>query len=53
MEKKKNVYCIKCSKLNSSNDQINEIVCAYCQSHLDVSIHYSNRLDAYLGYLAI
>ncbi|MCL7748513.1 dimethylamine monooxygenase subunit DmmA family protein [Halalkalibacter alkaliphilus] len=52
-EKEKNVYCIKCSKLNHMYEQINEIMCEQCQSTLNVSNHYSSRIDAYLGYLVI
>lgn len=49
-----NIFCVKCYQINNSND-INEQepACEYCHSPLDISRHYSKRLNAYLGYVKL
>lgn len=46
------VYCVKCYSYNNSQNT-NEITCKHCNTVLDVSRHFSKRLDAYLGYIQV
>ncbi|WP_285289978.1 dimethylamine monooxygenase subunit DmmA family protein [Bacillus sp. ISL-75] len=47
------VFCVKCYQINRKVDVGHDFVCEHCSATLDVSVHYSKRLDAYLGYLKI
>ncbi|MEH7883388.1 dimethylamine monooxygenase subunit DmmA family protein [Bacillus sp. JJ1609] len=48
----KRVICCKCHGVNRvGNDQ--NITCAHCGVELEVSSHYSRRLEAYHGYTSI
>ena len=49
-QKNEKVYCVKCYSYNGKI-KTDEIECEHCNSVLDVSRHYSSRLDAYLGYV--
>lgn len=49
-EKKENVYCAKCYSYNRRTNS-SVITCEHCNTKLDVSNHFSKRLDAYLGYI--
>lgn len=49
---KKKLVCSTCHGLNDVDDQTHA-VCAHCEQELEVSSHYSRRLDAYLGYVSI
>jgi dimethylamine monooxygenase subunit C len=46
------VYCVKCYSYNKSQNT-NEITCEHCNTVLDVSKHFSKRLDAHLGYIQV
>jgi dimethylamine monooxygenase subunit C len=50
--KSKSVICCKCYGVNEVKEERN-IVCKHCGLELEVSDHYSRRLDAYLGYNSI
>ncbi|MEJ9232133.1 hypothetical protein LAV79_22230 [Peribacillus butanolivorans] len=50
--KKEKVFCVKCYSYNRKKNQ-NEITCEHCKTVLDVSSHFSKRLDAYLGYIHV
>jgi AraC-like DNA-binding protein len=53
-EKNEKVFCVKCYQLNHKQlDSELEFTCKYCNSTLDVSNHYSKRLEAYLGYIKV
>lgn len=53
-QKKEKVFCVKCYQLNHKQlDSELEFKCKYCNSILDVSGHYSKRLEAYLGYIKV
>jgi dimethylamine monooxygenase subunit C len=49
---RKKLICCTCHGENEVLDQSN-IVCGHCGQKLEVSDHYSRRLDAYLGYVTI
>ncbi|MHC0036382.1 dimethylamine monooxygenase subunit DmmA family protein [Pseudoneobacillus sp. C159] len=48
----KSVICSKCHA-NNEVDEDSHITCKHCGLELEVSDHYSRRLDAYLGYHSI
>lgn len=48
----KQLVCSSCHELNEA-DQSASITCKHCGQELEISNHYSRRLDAYLGYVAI
>ncbi|QRG68857.1 dimethylamine monooxygenase subunit DmmA family protein [Brevibacillus choshinensis] len=48
----KKVICSKCHGVNDVADE-SHISCMHCGIKLEVSSHYSRRLDAYLGYTSI
>lgn len=50
-EEDKKVYCVKCYSYNKAEKNSNEITCGHCNAVLDVSKHFSKRLDSYLGYI--
>ncbi|OHR65644.1 hypothetical protein HMPREF3291_12535 [Bacillus sp. HMSC76G11] len=50
--KKEKVFCVKCYSYNRKPNK-NEITCEHCKTVLDVSNHFSKRLDAYLGYIHV
>lgn len=50
-ENNNKVYCVKCYSYNTNTQYSNEITCEHCDTVLDVSTHFSKRLDAYLGYI--
>ncbi len=50
-ESNNKVYCVKCYSYNINTQNSNEITCEHCGTNLDVSGHFSKRLDAYLGYI--
>ncbi len=49
---RKKVICGKCHGINEAEDE-KQIMCRRCGIGLEVSGHYSRRLDAYLGYTSI
>jgi dimethylamine monooxygenase subunit C len=49
---KQKLICCTCHGLNEVSDQTH-VVCVHCGQELEVSDHYSRRLDAYLGYVNI
>lgn len=49
---RKKVICSKCHAVNEVNDEL-FVTCGECGLELDVSNHYSRRLDGYLGYYSI
>ncbi|GAM15538.1 dimethylamine monooxygenase subunit DmmA family protein [Mesobacillus selenatarsenatis] len=49
---KKKLICCTCHGVNEVSDQTH-VVCVHCGQELEVSDHYSRRLDAYLGYVTI
>lgn len=51
-ERNNKVYCVKCYSYNKSQNT-NQITCEHCNTILDVSRHFSKRLDAYLGYIQV
>ena len=48
----KKLICCTCHGDNEVVDQYH-VVCVHCGQDLEVSDHYSRRLDAYLGYVTI
>lgn len=48
----KKVICCSCYGWNQADDDL-DINCQHCGLKLEVSSHYSRRLEAYLGYLSI
>ncbi|WP_158738142.1 dimethylamine monooxygenase subunit DmmA family protein [Alteribacillus sp. YIM 98480] len=48
--KQKKVFCVKCYSINELKEDMN---CPDCHADLDVSDHFSRRLEAYLGYIEI
>jgi len=46
------IYCSACQKMNQT-EAVTVITCHFCGEELDVSEHYSKRLQAYLGYTSI
>ncbi|PGT76585.1 dimethylamine monooxygenase subunit DmmA family protein [Bacillus sp. AFS040349] len=48
-KKSEKLFCVKCYGFNKKQDD--EAICQHCLTLLDVSSHYSRRLDAYLGYI--
>ncbi len=50
--KEEKVYCVKCYNHNMKTNR-SEITCVHCHTVLDVSNHFSKRLDAYLGYIHV
>lgn len=46
------VICCKCHGVNDVEDELH-IICIHCAVDLEVSSHYSRRLEAYLGYTSI
>lgn len=48
----KKLICCTCHGENEVLDQ-SHIICVRCGEELEVSDHYSRRLDAYLGYVTI
>ncbi|KMY42719.1 dimethylamine monooxygenase subunit DmmA family protein [Peribacillus loiseleuriae] len=51
-KKEEKVYCVKCYNHNEKTNS-SEIKCEHCHTVLDVSNHFSKRLDAYLGYIQV
>lgn len=49
---RKKLICCKCHGVNDVDDELH-ITCKHCGLELEVSNHYSRRLDAYLGYSSI
>lgn len=49
---KKKLICCTCHAESVVEEQVH-IICADCGQELEVSDHYSRRLDAYLGYVSI
>lgn len=49
---KKKLVCCKCHGGNEIGDEL-MVFCRSCGIQLEVSDHYSRRLDAYLGYVTI
>lgn len=49
---KKKVICSQCHAVHVVDDDLH-ITCKHCGLELEVSDHYSRRLDAYLGYFSI
>jgi hypothetical protein len=49
---KEKIYCVKCYSFNKKKTT-NEITCESCKTVLEVSKHFSKRLDAYLGYIKV
>jgi dimethylamine monooxygenase subunit C len=49
---KKKLVCCKCHGFNEIEAEL-MIICSKCGIELEVSDHYSRRLDAYLGYISI
>lgn len=49
---KKKLVCCTCHGVSEVDDQ-SHFTCAHCGQDLEVSDHYSRRLDAYLGYVTI
>jgi hypothetical protein len=49
---KKKLICCTCHGVNEVEDE-RLIICNHCGVELEVSCHYSSRLDAYLGYVTI
>jgi hypothetical protein len=53
-QKNEKIFCVKCYQLNHKQlDSELEFKCKYCNTTLDVSTHYSKRLEAYLGYIKV
>ncbi|EIJ82032.1 hypothetical protein PB1_03805 [Bacillus methanolicus PB1] len=50
--KNEKIFCVKCYNLNRKKNEY-ETTCENCNTILDVSTHFSRRLDAYLGYIKI
>lgn len=48
----KKVICCKCHGVNDVEDELH-ITCKHCGIELEVSSHYSHRLESYLGYTSI
>lgn len=48
----KKLICCTCHGGNDVGDKLH-ITCKHCGQELEVSNHYSRRLDAYLGYVSI
>ncbi|PLR79929.1 hypothetical protein CVD25_22625 [Bacillus canaveralius] len=46
------IFCVKCYSFNRKK-QTAETRCDRCNTVLDVSPHFSKRLDAYLGYIKV
>lgn len=51
-QKNETVFCVKCYHLNRKKNEY-KIICEHCNTVLDVSTHFSRRLDAYLGYIKV
>ncbi|KQL43961.1 hypothetical protein AN963_21135 [Brevibacillus choshinensis] len=49
---RKKLICCKCHGVNDVDDE-SHISCMHCGLKLEVSNHYSRRLEAYLGYSSI
>jgi dimethylamine monooxygenase subunit C len=49
---KKKLVCCTCHSESEVDDEPH-VTCAHCGLELEVSDHYSRRLDAYLGYVTI
>ncbi|MFV2048320.1 dimethylamine monooxygenase subunit DmmA family protein [Metabacillus sp. YM-086] len=53
-EKTDHIFCAKCYQFNLKQDPLQEeATCSHCQTKLDVSNHFSKRLNAYLGYIHV
>lgn len=53
-EKIDHIFCAKCYQFNIKQDPLQEeTTCSHCQTKLDVSNHFSKRLNAYLGYIHV
>jgi dimethylamine monooxygenase subunit C len=50
--KQDKVFCVKCYSSNLKQ-QAEEIHCSHCETTLQVSNHFSKRLNAYLGYIKV
>lgn len=50
--KEEKVFCVKCYSYNLMKKE-NNILCEHCNTLLNVSNHFSKRLNAYLGYIHI
>lgn len=46
----KAIFCVKCYSRHAQNKK-EPFICPSCQTELEVSPHYSKRLDAYLGHI--
>jgi dimethylamine monooxygenase subunit C len=51
-EQKINVYCCRCHGNTEVTSTEAEIACQHCHLQLEISMHYSRLLNAYLGYVA-
>ncbi|MCM3574914.1 hypothetical protein M3172_17100 [Mesobacillus subterraneus] len=49
---KKRLVCCTCHSESEVEDETH-VTCIHCGQELEVSDHYSRRLDAYLGYVSI
>ena len=49
----KKLVCCECYGVNEFRDNDMHITCNHCGIGLEVSSHYSRRLEAYLGYTSI
>ena len=49
---RKQLICCKCHGVNDVDEEMH-ITCMHCGISLEVSNHYSRRLEAYLGYSSI
>ncbi|RAS74554.1 dimethylamine monooxygenase subunit DmmA family protein [Priestia endophytica] len=53
-EKIDHIFCAKCYQFSIKPDPLHdETTCSHCQIKLDVSNHFSKRLNAYLGYIHV
>ncbi|SDJ11620.1 dimethylamine monooxygenase subunit DmmA family protein [Alteribacillus bidgolensis] len=51
-QKQEKIYCVKCYSYNKKHST-QTIECENCNTILDVSDHFSRRLNAYLGYIDV
>lgn len=48
------IFCAKCYQFSMKPNPLHgETTCSHCQTSLDVSSHFSKRLNAYLGYIHV
>jgi dimethylamine monooxygenase subunit C len=50
--KDEKVFCVKCYS-STLKQQAEEMRCSHCETTLEVSHHFSRRLNAYLGYIKV